>query len=196
MAAQSPTIGATNSRDIKSNATISIPRSPLFTTKLVTTESPRTNCRKNCGRILCKKKQPRSFSSGAGLQINRKAELSRGSGCFLFDWRTDQVAPFGPRTVVIFHAVVAQEIFQNEPGVRTALANPAVRDHFILSCYAFAFVKRLQRFRRFERAIFIRRLNPRNIRCPWDVSAPLRGLRHPRRRDNFPGKLVAGSNVD
>src|ERR671910_318792 len=38
-----------------------------------------------------------------------------------------QVAPLGPRTVIVAHVVVTEEVGEHKPGVRGALPNPAVR---------------------------------------------------------------------
>src|SRR5437868_7594752 len=62
--------------------------------------------------------------------------LSRACGGSRFyrrirDWSTDQIAPFGPRTVVIAHIFEPEQILQHEPGVRTALANAAIGDDFV-----------------------------------------------------------------
>src|SRR6266498_2670744 len=44
----------------------------------------------------------------------------------LLDRRPHRVAPLGPRAVVIAHVLEAEQIGQREPGVRGALADPAV----------------------------------------------------------------------
>src|SRR6266700_1072214 len=41
-----------------------------------------------------------------------------GGECFVDDGRADEVAPFGPRTVIVTDIAVAEEILQDEPGVR------------------------------------------------------------------------------
>ena len=79
--------------------------------------------------------------------------------------------------------------------MRTPLPDSAVSDHFARSRHALAVVQRLQRIRRFERPIFIRRLRPRNIRRSGNVPGALRRFRHARRRDNFPGELIRRPHV-
>src|SRR6185437_8724966 len=121
----------------------------------------------------------------------RDTSASRG-GRFLLDGGADQVAPFGPRTVVVLHVVIAQQIFQHEPGVGAALSDAAVGDYFAVAVHAFAAVELLQGLGGFERAVLIRRLRPRNIRRARNVTGALRRLRHSRRRDDLPGELIHG----
>ena len=47
----------------------------------------------------------------------------------LLDRDVDQVAPLGPRAVVVLDVVLAEQLVEHEPGVRRALADPAVGDH-------------------------------------------------------------------
>src|SRR5260370_17001973 len=60
-------------------------------------------------------------------------DLPRGGGQFLFDGRAYQVAPLGPRAIVIADVLVAEQILQREPGVRAALSNAAVGDDFLFA---------------------------------------------------------------
>ena len=46
----------------------------------------------------------------------------------LFDRHVDEVAPLGPRAVVVLDVLLAEQLVQHEPGVRRALADPAVGD--------------------------------------------------------------------
>ena len=46
----------------------------------------------------------------------------------LLDRDGDHVAPLGPGAVVVLHVVLAEQLVQHEPGVRRALADPAVGD--------------------------------------------------------------------
>src|SRR6266446_814428 len=56
----------------------------------------------------------------------------RGAG-FIDDRRADQVAPLGPGAVIVADLVEAEEVLENEPGVRTALADAAVGDNFVFA---------------------------------------------------------------
>src|SRR5438034_8491955 len=58
----------------------------------------------------------------------------------LLDRHSNEASPFGPGAVVITDALVTEEVLQNEPGVRAALADAAVRDRLALSIDAFAAV--------------------------------------------------------
>ena len=109
----------------------------------------------------------------------------RGCRHFFFDWRAHQVAPLGPRTVVVLHVFKTEQIFQDEPGVRAAFADAAIGDHFLGAVNTLLAVELLQCIRGLERAVFIGRLRPRNIRRARNVSGALRGFAHSRRRDNF-----------
>src|SRR5437899_1647191 len=115
---------------------------------------------------------------------------------FVDDGRTDEVAPFGPRTVVVTNVTVAQEILQDEPGVRTALTDAAVGDDLVLAGNAFRLVELLQVVQGFEGAVFVGSLNPRNVGRAGKVSGTLGGFRHARRGDDFAGELINGTDVD
>src|SRR5882724_978743 len=78
----------------------------------------------------------------------RDSFLSRACGGSRFyrrirDRRTDQIAPLGPRTVVIAHIFEPEQILQHEPGVRTALANAAIGDHFVAAVNSLSTVELL-----------------------------------------------------
>ena len=46
----------------------------------------------------------------------------------LLDRHVHEVAPLGPRAVVVLDVILAQQLVQHEPRVRRALADPAVGD--------------------------------------------------------------------
>src|SRR5260221_89964 len=71
----------------------------------------------------------------------------------LRDGRADQIAPLGPRAVVVAHARVPQQLRQHEPGVRGALADAAVRDNLAVGCDALAAIDRTQLVGGLERAV-------------------------------------------
>src|SRR5579862_8314622 len=116
--------------------------------------------------------------------------LPRRRRNLLLNRRANQIPPFRPRSVVILHLVVPQQILQHKPGVRTSLPDPAIRDNFVIAVHALRAIQLLQSIRRLERPILIRRLHPGNIRRPRNVTGPLRRLAHPRRRNNLPRKLI------
>src|SRR5260370_42578961 len=51
----------------------------------------------------------------------------------LGDGRRHQVAPFGPRAVVVAHLFQPQQVLEREPGVARPLPDTAVGDHLILA---------------------------------------------------------------
>ena len=59
-----------------------------------------------------------SASAGCGFQV--QAPLAMGA-------RTE-VAPFGPRSIVVLDVRIAQQVGQDEPGQAGALADAAVGD--------------------------------------------------------------------
>src|SRR5882672_5354797 len=48
------------------------------------------------------------------------------------DGRTDQVAPLGPRAVVVADVAEAEQVGEHEPGVAGALADAAVGDDVVV----------------------------------------------------------------
>src|ERR1700680_551690 len=75
--------------------------------------------------------RPLAASMGAAIHALRPLAPRGRRGGFLLDWRAHQVSPLGPRAIVILHAIVAQQVRQHEPGMRTALPDAAVGDHFV-----------------------------------------------------------------
>src|SRR4029077_13722315 len=118
----------------------------------------------------------------------------RGRRLFL-DRRAHQVAPLGPRPVVILHVVVAEQVLQHKPRVRAAFSDAAIRNHLARAVDPLRPVELLQRLQRFERAILVRRLRPRTIRRSPNMPGALRCFRHPRRRDDLPSEFIYRSDV-
>src|ERR1700728_4487365 len=78
------------------------------------------------------------------------------------DRHADQGAVLGPRAVVVLDVRLAEQLVQHEPGVRRALADAAVGDGVLAEVHARAAVERLQILVRFERAVVVGRLGPRD----------------------------------
>src|SRR5579864_556745 len=114
------------------------------------------------------------FTSHAFLSCRRRN--------FLLDGCAHQVAPLGPRAVVVADILVAEQILQHKPGVRTALADAAIGDDFLIARDALACVKLPERVGGLERAVLGHGLRPRNICRAGNVSAALRRFGHARRR--------------
>src|SRR6266550_7310064 len=90
--------------------------------------------------------------------------LNRSANC---------VAPLRPATVVVPHAIVAEEIGEHEPGMGGSLANAAVRDDVVAFLETlFLFVDGAQRSRVLEASIRIRGARPGNTARSLDVAAP------------------------
>src|SRR5579859_1916410 len=68
------------------------------------------------------------------------------------DRHADEAAPLGPRAVVVADRVAAEQLVQHEPGVRRALADPAVGDDRLAVEHALAAVELLEVRARLERA--------------------------------------------
>ena len=56
---------------------------------------------------------------------------ARARNIQVHDGRSYQVAPLGPRAVVVANVLVAEQILQDKPGMRTALADAAIGDGFV-----------------------------------------------------------------
>src|SRR5260370_4892611 len=80
----------------------------------------------------CRSSRSKPATTRTGL-AGGGGQLGLGSAGFVDNGGTDQVAPLGPRAVVVANLAEAQQILEAEPGVRTALASAAVGDHFVLS---------------------------------------------------------------
>src|SRR5260370_2639251 len=122
--------------------------------------------------------------------------LGLSSAGFVDDWRADKVAPFGPGAVVVADLAEAEQILEDEPGVRAALADAAVGDDFVFSGNALGLVEFFQVVEGLERAVFIGSLRPGNIRGLGNMAGALRGFGHARRGDDLAGELIDGANVN
>src|SRR5205807_1787428 len=81
---------------------------------------------------------------GSGTVSSRSASPSELSLLRTFlDRGAYRVAPLGPAAVVIPDAIVAEQIGEDEPGVRGPLADPAIRDDIVaLAQTLLAFIDR------------------------------------------------------
>ncbi len=76
----------------------------------------------------------------------------------LFNRCSDQITPLSPRAVIVLHVLIAKQVFQSEPAMRTTFADTAVGDDFAVSIDTIPLIKLLQRVRRLKCAILICRL--------------------------------------
>src|SRR5205807_8983909 len=108
---------------------------------------------------------PRASASGAGALRSLSPLLDRYG---------HHVSPLGPRAVVVLHAVMAEELVQDEPGVGRALADTAVGDDVIAVQHARAAVQVTGLVRRLERAVLPHRLSARDRGSSGDGAPALR----------------------
>src|SRR6266850_533725 len=130
----------------------------------------------------------KSSAGGGGLL------LLAGTG-FVDDGGPDEVTPLGPRAVVVAHVVVAEQILQNEPGMRAAFPDAAVGDDLVGSGDALGLIELLKILERLEGAVLVGSLRPRDICGFGDVSRALGGFVHSRRSNDLSGELVDGTNI-
>src|ERR1700674_1057197 len=97
----------------------------------------------------------RPFSFSGGETVCFRALVRSRGGTFLLDGCTDQVAPFGPRAVVVPHVLDAEQILQHEPRVRTALTDAAVGNDLFVAGDPLGTIQLLERVEGLERAVFI-----------------------------------------
>src|SRR2546429_5873250 len=113
------------------------------------------------------------------------------------DGDVDEVAPLGPRAVLVLDVLVAEQLAQDEPGVRAPLADPAVRRHLLVRRDALAAVELAQLVRRLERAVVADGLRPRDRLRRRDVTGA-RGalLLVAGRRHQLARVLLGAAHVD
>src|SRR5829696_1280279 len=115
----------------------------------------------------------------------------------LLDRHVDEVPPLGPRPVVVLDGVVPEQLVQHEPGVRRALADPAVGDHLFAVRHALALVELAQLVGRLEGAVLAHRLRPRDGGRARDVPGALSALLLvARHRDQLARVLLGRAHVD
>src|SRR5258705_13706637 len=73
----------------------------------------------------------------------------------LLNRSADEVAPLGPRTVVVLHVGEPEQVLQHEPGVARSLADSTVSDDRLGRRYAFRAIERDEPLTAFERAIVV-----------------------------------------
>src|ERR1700722_2650548 len=114
------------------------------------------------------------------------------------DRHANQGAVLGPRPVVVLHVRQAQDLVQDEPGVRRALADPAVRDGVLAEVDpGLVLVQGGEVAVGLEGAVLVRGLGPRNVLRGRDVAAALRLLlRQVGRGEQLAGELVGRTHVD
>src|SRR3954471_9171735 len=71
----------------------------------------------------------------------------------LLDRNVDEVPPLRPRAVVVGHVLVTEQLAQDEPRMRAALADAAVRDHLLVGRHVPPAVELLQLVGALERSV-------------------------------------------
>src|ERR1700730_19401438 len=87
-------------------------------------------------------------------RFNSPYPSSRRGSNFLLNRRAHQIAPLGPRAIVVAHVFVAKQILEHKPGVRAAFADAAVSDDFLIASDALAGIQLAKRVGGLERAVF------------------------------------------
>src|ERR687893_2333302 len=115
----------------------------------------------------------------------------------LLDRHADERAVLGPGTVVVLDVLVAEQLAQDEPGVRGALADPAVGDGVLRGVQTGLGVELGQLLVALEGAVLVGRLAPRHVHRGGDVARALRALlRQGGRGDPAAAELVGRADVD
>src|SRR3990172_4400945 len=96
------------------------------------------------------------------------------------DRLADHAAPLRPGAVVVADLRVAEQVLQDEPGVRGALADAAVGDGWLVLRDPGAPVEFGQLAGGLEGAVIVDGLGPGDVHGARDVAAALRGLREAR----------------
>src|SRR3954470_20087514 len=111
-----------------------------------------------CGRHWSPRWRPISQSLS---KIFARPERRARALDVLLDRHVDQVAPLGPRAVVVLDVVLAEQLVEHEPGVRRALADAAVGDDRVaVGDHALAGVELLELLAGLERPVLPDGLRP------------------------------------
>src|SRR6266446_2253408 len=78
-----------------------------------------------CQCLLSRSAPPKRLSEN---RPERRMPFARTLG--LGHRHVDHASPFGPGSVVVSDLVVAEQVFEDEPGVRRALTDAAIGDYF------------------------------------------------------------------
>src|SRR5262245_18441767 len=113
-----------------------------------------------------------------------------------FDGCADEVAPLGPRAVVVPHILEPEQVLHREPGEAHPLADSAIGDERLLAGDALRRIESLQVVEALEGSILVAVLSPWDAFRAGNVSAALAGFRQSRRRQDFAGELLRAPDVD
>src|SRR5207248_900221 len=114
-----------------------------------------------------------------------------------FDRCGDQAPPLGPGAVVVADVGVAEQVIQDEPGVRGALPISAIGDDGLVRCHALRRVQFLQFGGRLEGPVLTHRLRPGDVGRAGDVPTALGALlREVLRGEQLAAEFLGGTDVD
>src|SRR5919201_7096379 len=82
--------------------------------------------------------------------------------CPFLDRHVHEIAPLGPRSVVVAYVLVAEQLPEHEPRVGAALADAAVSSDLLVRRHTFPRVQVAKLVGGFERPVVAHRLRPRN----------------------------------
>ena len=143
---------------------------------------------------------PRSSANATAASATTSRAASAGQrphDALPLDRDVDEVAPLRPRAVVVLDVVLAEQLVQDEPRVRRALADPAVGDDRVAVEHAPARVQVAQVVGALERAVLAHRQRPRHRPRAGDVAGALRALvLVAGHRDQLAGVLLRRAHVD
>src|ERR1017187_10457231 len=138
-------------------------------------------------------------SSAGGINPSKWANPARGSSSgSLGDRGPHEVAPFGPGTIIVPDAGIAQQIGQYKPGQARAFADPAIGNDVISRLEAdLGFVDRPELGDRLERAVLVHGAAPGDILGTRNVAAAQRAfLGIGLHVQELAGKLLGTADID
>src|SRR6478672_4441421 len=167
--APSPTSTVRKSGDWHSSTRSSWSRWPAYRSGRLGSSSLNSSSSCSLRSLLAERKSSAISAIDAG-----KAVSVTGSP---LDRDAHGVAPLGPRAVVVAHRLETEQVRQDEPRVRRALADAAVRDHVVRGRESLLLqVDGLEVLTGLERAVLVGRTCPRHGLGAGDVSAAHRTL--------------------
>src|SRR6185503_3204690 len=108
---------------------------------------------------------------------------------------TNQVAPLSPRAVVVLHIFVAEQIFQNKPGMTGSFSNAAISNDGLGARDAFVLIQRLEFIERLEGPVIVAGFRPGDATSAGNVPAALTRLWQAGRRKNLTSEFRTTANV-
>src|SRR5437016_2094155 len=111
-------------------------------------------------------------AKGRGIWARQASPLHAPYRALFLDRHADGAAPLGPGAVVVADLRVAEQLFQDEPGVGGPLTDAAVGDHLAVGLHALPTVDAPQLVRALEGPILLDGCRPGHVDGGRDVAAP------------------------